>query len=128
MVCKKNDVNANNFVGTHDINDSSAIETHNGVGVLTDFIEETSATGALLSFIYVNEGVVNFELSHWITVNRLAVSRGYIPPLNFQPGEYIMYAYDIENNTRLQDGIAYQASSSRFTVNGGNIGDFGPAL
>ena len=72
----------------------------------------------------MDEGVVNFNLSRCITVNISAVSRGYVPPLNFQPGEYIMYAYDIENNMRLQDGTAYQASSSRFIMNGGNTGDY----
>ena len=78
----------------------------------------------MLNFIYVDEDGINFQLSHWTTVNVSAVSHGYIPPLNFTLGEYIMYAYDIENNMRLQDGIAYQASSNTFIVNRENTGDY----
>ena len=98
--------------------------TSNGVVVTVNFVVKTRAIGALLNFIYINEGVVNFELSHYITVNISAVSRGYAPPLNFMPGEYIMYAYDIEKNKRIQDGIAYQASSNNFTVTEGNTGNY----
>ena len=111
------------IAGTHDINDSS-VNNINGVEVRADFIEDTDATGALLNFIYVDEGVINFELSHWMTVNISVVSIGYVPLLNFTPGEYMMYAYDIEENKAIQDGIAFHASRNNFTVTEGNTGNY----
>ena len=84
-----------------------------------NFTEHSEATGALLSFIFVNEDgmIVDFTKSRVLTAERASVSQGLTLPLNMlYPGQYMLYAYDIESDQRIMDGLQYQASYDSFEV------------
>ena len=84
-----------------------------------DFAEHSLATGALLIFIYINpeHTMINFSKSSWQPVERSDFSQDLILPLDLQyHGLYELYAYDIEHNRRIANGIGYQASDGIFRV------------
>jgi hypothetical protein len=83
--------------------------------VVTTFIENFEARGAMLCFIYINNGsnmAIDFEVSYCQTV----MSRSSLLKLPLIRGLYIVYAYDIESNMRLLDGTGYPASSKHYRV------------
>ena len=104
--------------GTHDITLCSASQEHNGIVITVSFTEHSQATGALLNFIFIHEsGNIDLNKSFCQAVDRSDVSDGLMLPLDLlHPGQYVAYAYDIERNGRVMNGIRYPASNCSFRV------------
>lgn len=107
--------------GTHDIMDCSTMEEANGIAVIVNFTEHSKATGALLNFIFVNEDgeTIDFKKSFFHATEKIN-DQQYLQILanvSF-PGMYIIYAYDIESNQEIMNGLYnYDASNHTFMVN-----------
>ena len=84
-----------------------------------NFTEHSEATGALLNFIFVKEDGVTIDFSRSIslTTDKTTVSQGLTLPLNmWYPGRYMLYAYDIESDKRIMNGLQYQACDDTFRL------------
>ena len=109
------------YAGTYDIIGSSASPDSSGVDISAIFVENSTATGALFNFIFINENnrSVDFSKSYCLALNKSSVSRGLEFPLYLYPGQYMVYTYDIENDKRLPNGTSYEANSNNISVIGG---------
>ena len=106
-------------VGTHDIANCLAFQQESTEITLTiSFTAQSRATGAYLNFVFINEdGIVDFEKSASQAIERVDALNSLIFPLHLRyPGQYVAYAYDIESNRRISNGIGYQSCSCEFRI------------
>lgn len=95
------------LAGTHDIIDI----TVNGVEVTTVYSDCSDAKGALVNFVFIDDGnAINFTRSALLALDR-NISSNFIMPSLF-PGKYSVLVYDIEQNGTLSNGVAYPAAAA----------------
>ena len=109
------------LTGTHDIRDVTVDNTSHLL--TTEYFKYSVATGALVIIIFINkDGSVNFSRSSYLSLDRNA-SLNYTLPDDLTPGLYHVFAYDIEGNGRLLNGVGYPASRDEFTIVGNSKGE-----
>ena len=90
--------------------------------VRTEYFEHSIATGALVFFTFISENrSVNFSRSLYLSLDRNA-SLNYTLPDDLTPGLYRVFAYDIESDGTLHNGVGYPASRDQFTITGSSQG------
>ena len=101
------------MTGTHDVRDV----TVNNM-VRTEYFENSIAMGVLTIFTFINEDrSVNFSRSSYLFLDRNA-SLNYTLPDDLTPGLYHVFAYDIESDGTLHNGVGYPASRDQITIAG----------
>ena len=100
-------------------NDVRGITVSNTSRILTaQYFEHSVATGVLIVFTFINEDAsVNFSRSSYLSLDRNA-SLNYTLPDDLTPGLYHVFAYDIESNGTLLNGVSYPASTGEFELSG----------
>ena len=91
------------------------ISTHLNImeGVIAaNYIEGSNASGALFSFLSINNSEIDFMQSVLLAVDRNNNSM----PLNLHPGYYRLYVYDIEYDGTLHNGVGYPAVIEEFNT------------
>lgn len=104
--------------GTHDIIDVK-IRSDPLISIQTDYVSKSRATGGLFTFLYVGQnGNTDFNKSVFFCIDKNA-SLDYMLPIQLIPGAYLVFAYDIEENGLIYNGIANPAfmGSKFFTRN-----------
>ena len=94
--------------GTHDVKNIS-LQNDGGVRIKTEYSEQSNASGALFTFIFITEsGDVDFNRSYLVALDR-DTSLNYTLPFDLYPGYYRVYVYDIECDGMLANGVGYPA-------------------
>ena len=79
--------------------------------------------GVLIIFLFINEDrSINFSRSSYLSLDR-NTSLNYTLPDDLTPGLYHVFAYDIEHDGRLHNGVGYPASTDQFTIAGNSQGE-----
>ena len=106
------------MAGTHDIRD---IIVDNTI-IKTEYFEHSVATGVLIVLISINEDkFINFSRSSYLPLDR-NTSLNYTLPDDLTPGLYCVFAYDIESDGTLHNGVTYPASTKLLYVTGNSEG------
>ena len=106
------------MTGTHDIRDVTVDNM-----VRTEYFEHSIAMGALIIFTFINEDrFIDFSRSSYLSLDRNA-SLNYTLPDDLTPGPYRVFAYDIERDGRLHNGVGYPASRDQITIAGNSQGE-----
>ena len=91
-------------------------ETENSLAISTLYSEGSAASGALFSFVFLTEdGGVDINRSALLALDR-NTSLNHTLPFNLHPGHYRVYAYDIEQDGTLTNGIHYPAVTEELIV------------
>ena len=107
------------MAGTHDIRD---IIVDNTI-VKTEYFEHSVAAGVLIVLTFINEDrYINFSRSSYLSLDRNA-SLNYTLPGDLAPGLYHVFAYDIESDGTLHNGVNYPASTKLLYVTGNSGGE-----
>ena len=79
---------------------------------MTQYFEESSASGALYVLVFMTENEeVDFTRSDLLALDR-ETSRDYTLPFSLSPGGYRVFVYDIEQDGTLPSGLSYPAVRS----------------
>ena len=110
------------FLATHDI-DGSINVIDNQIHVLTQYFEDSSASGALYALVHVREdGGVDFSKSALLPLDR-NTSHNATLPFRIFPGQNTVFVYAIEQSGTLTGGVRYPAVSHSFrSTNRGSEG------
>ena len=77
--------------------------------LITRYFEQSTASGALFALIHVgSDRIVNFNKSVSLAIDENASHRHTLF-FGLHPGQYRVFAYDIEIDRKFQDGIGYPA-------------------
>ena len=107
------------MAGTHDIRDIILDSTI----VKTEYFEHSVAAGVLIVLTFINEDrSINFSRSSYLSLDRNA-SLNYTLPDDLAPGLYRVFAYDIESDGTLHNGVTYPASTKPLYVTGNSRGE-----
>ena len=82
--------------------------------------ENLSASGALFVFLFNDSGGIDFSKSAYVALDRNA-SLLYTLPFMLYPGHFIIFAYDIEEDGTLFNGVGYPAHT-QFHIEQNNEG------
>ena len=104
----------------HDLNNFVAMEsTNNSVTFELSFFEVSDAMGALLSFLFMDNGDADFSRSVLLPCNTSTFHN-----VTLHPGSYLVHGYDIGHNGTLYPGISNPVVRSTLQVNGSIDGNF----
>ena len=104
------------MTGTNDVRGITVSNTSHTL--IAQYFEHSVATGVLIVFIYISENrSVNFSRSSYLSLDR-NTSLNYTLPDDLTPGLYRVFAYDIESNGTLHNGVTYPASTGEFELTG----------
>ena len=78
--------------------------------IAANYIEGSNASGALFSFLNINNSEIDFMRSVLLAVDRNNNSM----PHSLYPGHYRVYVYDIERDGTLHNGVGYPAVIKEF--------------
>ena len=96
------------------------IPENNTVGVLIEYHAGSTATGALLNFMFeTGDGNIDFDKSVILVLKLNNITRGYILPIQLFPGQYRVFLHDIEQSGTLSRGFRYPAVSQRLAITTG---------
>lgn len=74
----------------------------------TNYFAHSTALGVFYAFLFINEGLVDFNKSVYLPLNRTN-SLNYTLFNALSPGKYSIFAYDIESSGVLNEGESYPA-------------------
>ena len=104
--------------GTHSVTDVTITQFVGTINITTTFSERSTAMGALICFIFIENGVhINFMRSAVVTLDR-KISHNYELPFNLFQGVYQVFVYDIEEDGTLANGVGYPAVIELLLTNG----------
>ena len=106
-------------LGTHDVLNVMASQTEERAitVVTTVYSENSTASGALFSFVFITDsGDVDFSRSFLLALDR-NTSHNHTLPFDLYPGNYIVYVYDIEHDGLLHNGVGYPAMTQELPAN-----------
>ena len=102
---------------------TKTIFTRNCLTLYTMYSEHSTASGALFSFVFITgSGDVDFRRSFLLALDR-NTSHNHTLPFDLYPGHYRVYAYDIEHDETLHNGVGYPAVTEDLFVNVTNNGN-----
>ena len=101
------------MTGTHGVKDITADYTPH-IAMTTEYFKSSTNKGALLFFSFTNGTSINFSNSFYLSLDRNA-SHDYPLPGDLTPGLYLVFAYDIESDGTLHNGVGYPADNFSFT-------------
>lgn len=101
------------------------MERNGTIEVTPDYYENSAASGSLISFVFINDdGVVDFFQSAVVVLNRNSSTHR----LHFRLSprkNYKVFAYDVERDGKLSNGVDYPAVTMRYTTRGDGQGKLG---
>ena len=102
-------------IDTHDILNATTTETDDDAIVITTlYSEHSDARGALFDFVFIDDnGDVDFTRSVLLALDR-NTSLHHTLPFNLYPGQYRVFAYDIESDGTLSNGVGYPAVTGEY--------------
>jgi hypothetical protein len=80
--------------------------------LITEYSELSTASGAILSLVYITES--GFSRSFLLALDG-NTSYYYSLPFNLYPGQYMVHVYDVECDGVLPNGVGYPAVTDEFT-------------
>ena len=94
------------------------------VGIMTNYVEHSSANGVLLNFAFINESATEVDLarSEYLILDRNS-SFHYTLPFELTAGKYRVNAYDIEMDGTLAIGTIYPAAQNEITPESKTAGE-----
>ena len=87
----------------------------------TEYFKSSTNKGAFLFFSFTNGTSIDFSKSFYLAMERNA-SYYYTLPDDLTPGLYHVYAYDIESDGTLHNGVGYPADRNNFSFTGHSRG------
>ena len=107
--------------GTHDIMDILLSSNGNTLEVVVTFFAESTARGAVMNCVSVNDGgEINITSSVLLTLER--INSTAMASFNLYPGQYQVFVYDIEQDGKLSSGVGYPATTDQLLVSGNRNG------
>ena len=105
------------YAGTHDIMDVLVNSNGNTLQVVVTFFAESTARGAVMNCVSVNEsGEINITSSVLLTLER--INSIAMSSFNLYPGQYQVFVCDIEQEGTLSSGVGYPAVTDQLLVSG----------
>ena len=113
------------YVGTTDVQSTlvSSCAVSNCVNLTATYSRNTMAQGVLFTLIPISGNVVDFNNSVSIVLNRTA-SIDSNTFSDIAAGDYMVSAYDVENDKLLNQGINFPATTSNVSISGDDTGRF----
>ena len=93
----------------------------NTIEVVVTFFAESTARGAVMNCVSVNEsGEINITSSVLLTLER--INSTAMTSFNLYSGQYQVLVYDIEQDGTLSSGVGYPAITDQLLVSGNRNG------
>lgn len=98
---------------------------NNPLSVGAEYVTNSNATGGFFIFLFISENdtaVVDFNRSVYVCLERNTTIDGQVLPLQLPAGDYIVSAYDIEANGRIDTGLVKPADTVAYSQDGNTRG------
>lgn len=88
------------------------------VDITASYYEHSYASGALFTFVFVDDGFVDFTKQILITIEKDDLSQNHTLSFGLSAGQYKAFVYDIELDGTLFSGVGYPAVTEEFLTTG----------
>ena len=108
------------LTGTHGVKDIT-VDDKLHIVMTTEYFMSSTNKGTFLFFSLTNGTLIDFSKSFYLALERNA-SYDYTLPNDLTPGLYRVFAYDIESDGTLHNGVGYPADRNNFSFIGHSRG------
>lgn len=92
-----------------------SIMSNSVIYIETNYFTHSTSIGVLYAFLFIHERLIDFSKSVYLPLNRTE-SLNFMLFNVLSPGQYKVFAYDIESDGTLKEGENYPAFASDVTV------------